>query len=157
MEISIGKANQTIVVDFGALPKTAQDYVIKYGLTQCLNDAHSSVTAKEVPNDDERAEQAMALAEGKLEALLRGEVRAFGGRTGDPIKAEANRIAVLAVRNILRANGKKTKDYTAEQLAQARDNWIAKNPGVMETAKANVEKARNLSAASEVDLSDLIA
>lgn len=144
ISISIGKANTDLTVDFAALAPHVQDYVVRYGLTQILNDAHSSVTATEVPDAAERGEQALELANKKLDAMIRGEVRAFGGRSGDPIKTEANRLATLVINGALKAKGVKVKSLPKGKFAELVANYLTKNPSVMEQAKANIEATKGL-------------
>jgi hypothetical protein len=92
MDINIGKTDRTMPVDLAKLfARTRQPgrvscamidrdpvatYVVKYGLTQCLNDAHSSITAKSDPDATVRGDKAWNLAAKKLDALYAGELRA---------------------------------------------------------------------------------
>lgn len=144
MEISIGKANTQLAVDFDSLKDHVKDYVIRYGLTQILNDAHSSVTATEEPDATKRGEQALTLAEKKLQAMVNGEVRAFGGRTGDPVQAEANKLARNAILKALKAQGRKAKEVEPEAMRTAIAKYLAGNPKVLEIAKSNIEAAKGL-------------
>jgi hypothetical protein len=75
LKIPLAKARTSLEVDFDALPPAAQEYVIRYGLTQVLNDAHSTVNAASHPDPEARAEAALAAAREKLEALHRGQTR----------------------------------------------------------------------------------
>lgn len=148
MQINIGKLGTSIDVDVAKFAQPVNDYIFNYGLTQILNDCHSTVTATAEPDEAKRAAQVQALIDKKLEAMYAGDIRVASARTGDPVKAEAVRIATKAVvKHIKTAGGSKGKDpkaYTGAEIRAAVDKAIAANPAIMETAKANVEKAKAL-------------
>ena len=96
LTIAIGKIGSTVNVDVEALPPKSLEYVIRYGLTQALNDAHSQVTATAEPDADKRAALVREAVDKKLAALMSGDIRVArsgGGRTADPIQREINRLA----------------------------------------------------------------
>jgi hypothetical protein len=97
MQINIGKADRPVDVNVEALAPNVLEYIIRYGLTQCLNDAHSSVTAKSEPDGAKRGEAHGNWPTRKLDALKAGEVRTArvgGGRTADPVKRKAREMAL---------------------------------------------------------------
>ena len=148
MQISIGKLGSSIDVDESKFNDAVKAYVFNYGLTQILNDCHSTVTEKAEPDAGKRAAQVNALIAKKLDAMFAGDIRVASARTGDPVKAEAVRIATKAVVKHIKAKGgskgKDPKKYTGAEIRAAVDKAMAANPAIMETAKANVEKARAL-------------
>lgn len=107
--IVIAKAGTEVQVDWDALPEASKAYVIQYGLTQCLNDAHASVKATE----DGAQEKAKALMEVRLEALRAGNPPSVGARA--QTRPEWMKVAEDIVSQALRANGikKKTVDMDA--------------------------------------------
>lgn len=124
--IRIAKADREIQIDFSAFAPEVQAYVIRYGLTQALNDAASSVKSDET----ECAGKTMALVGKKLDAMKRGELRAHGERAPrDPVAAEALRLASDAIARIPAfakakpaAIRETAKRYADRFLDQAREN-----------------------------------
>jgi hypothetical protein len=53
LTISIKKIADFVDVDFDNLPPNSVQYVVEYGLTQCLNDCHASVIKKGWKGTDE--------------------------------------------------------------------------------------------------------
>lgn len=150
MEIAIAKANTSLDVNVEGLEPNVLEYVIKYGLTQILNDAHSSVTPASEPDDDARKAKALSLAEKKLAALVAGEVRSHGTRTGDPVMAEAIRLATQIVRNAIKASGKKLGNYSADQIRAAAVKYINSHSELLDAARVNVETNKALAADVEI-------
>lgn len=105
MLINIAKANHaTFDVAWDELPEVSKNYIIRYGLTQALNDAHASIKA----TDDNADEKALALAEVRLKALLEGNPPSVGARAQS--KPEWYAIAEEMLGVALRKAGTKKKD-----------------------------------------------
>lgn len=68
-----------------------------------------------------------------------------GGRTSDPVMAEALDIARDMVRKAIVKKGLTLKDYPAAKITELAKANIAKNPEILATAKARVEEAASLS------------
>lgn len=144
MEINVGKGI-TIDADLSRLlfdddyeRSTVPGHIVYIGLRNILMDAHAGIATDEL---DYQA-KARAVVEKKLAALYSGEVRVAGTREGDPVRAEAMRLAAEAVKAMLRKAGKKVSSYDAKALREAATNYLTKRPELMETAKARVEQAR---------------
>lgn len=148
MQVNIGKGIE-LQIDHTALPQSALDHVIYIGLRNILMDCHASVTEKEYPDSDERNAVAQSMAEKKLAALMAGEVRVSSSREGDPVRAEAKRMAMTALKAKLKKAGKKAEDYTKEALAEAAAKLITDD--VLAEAKRRVEANRAVAG----DLADL--
>lgn len=101
MKIVIRKANVELDVDFNKLPKVSQDYIIAYGLTQCLNDAHASIDGSDI-------DAVTAKVSDRLQRLIDGNPPSMGSRA-DELTAEAR--VILA--NLLRATNMKAVDAKA--------------------------------------------
>lgn len=153
MDVNIGKGI-TLAVDANALPPNALEHVIRIGLRNILMDSHASVTTDE----PDYMAKARAIAETKLAALLSGEVRVSGSREGDPVRAEAKRLAIGELKTAYRKAGKgKLADVEATAWNAGADKMLAHakhGPRLMAMAQANVEKRRE--AADGVDLADLL-
>lgn len=149
MNVNIGKGIE-MVVDANALPANAMAHVVMIGLRNILMDSHASVTADEYPNEAERVAASRAMAEKKLEALMRGEVRVQSTREGDPVKAEAIRIATDRIKTALRKAGRKLADVDAKAIREKAVAMIAADPAIVELAKRRVDEARGAAVDEDV-------
>lgn len=102
--INIAKAGREVEIDFAALPPVSQAYIIKYGLTQCLNDAHASIKAVE----DGASDKSWALVEVRLAQLTSGNPPSVGARAQS--KPEWYTVAEEMLGQALKAQGLKKKD-----------------------------------------------
>ena len=75
-----------------------------------------------------------------------------GGRTTDPVMAEAMEIARTLVRNAIKAKGIQLSSVPAAKVSELAKNAIASNPKILETAKARVAEAQSL---ASIDLANL--
>jgi hypothetical protein len=158
MEINVGKGI-TIDVDAQKLDLVGADgeeyrhdtvpgHVIYIGLRNILMDAHAGIATDE---PDYQA-KARAVVEKKLAAMYAGEVRVAGTREGDPVRAEAMRLALAQVDAMLRKAGRKPSKVEAKAKREAAQKLIT--PELLETAKARVEQAK-ATIADDADLSEL--
>lgn len=162
MQIAITKIGRTIDVDLnrfgneletsiGALPALA--YVVKYGLTQSLNDAHA---AEKFDGSETAADNIQAIVEKKLAAIYSGEIAMRGvGAPRDPVGSLVHRFAADEIRTALRKAGKKpaamAKDVfeagvqkhiaaNRDRLVAAANEWIAaKESAVVDLAEVGLE------------------
>lgn len=150
MQIEITSRGVTVTVDTGEMPEAAIEYATRYGFIQCVADAASGAEkiAKEtgVPVADVTRE----LMERKVDALLRGDIRVGSARTGDPVKAEAVRIATEKVKTAVRAKGHKVSEYNSKWYREKALEFIAKRPEITEQARKNVEANKALEADVEI-------
>lgn len=124
---------------------------VAHGFKQWCNDAHSS---------EPDAEKSYNLARKKLDALKAGELRAASTRS-DEVRAEANRLAEIAVKAALKAkpsvyadNGVDRKDAKAvgKFVRKLRDQLIEADASYMDRARAIVAENK---AVGSADLSAL--
>lgn len=149
MQVNVGKGIE-LEIDHTALPESAMNHVIMIGLRNILMDSHASITTDEYPGAAESDAAARAMVAKKLDALMRGEVRVQSTREGDPVRAEAMRMATDIIKAALRKAGRKVADIDAKALREKAASLVT--PELMAKAKARVEETR---AANAVDLSDL--
>lgn len=124
--------------------------IVYLGLRNRLMDSHASVTTDE----EDYVEKSQAAAEKVLAALYAGEVRTVGTREGDPVRAEAKRLAVAAVKAAIRKAGKvKLADVDAKAI-NAKASEIMDR--FMDQARKNVEDAKAIDT-SDIDLGDIAA
>lgn len=165
--INIGKTDRALQVDESKFTPAVMEYVIRYGLTQALNDAHSQITAKSDPDAKDRADKAWNLANKKLDALYAGELRAERvAKVKDPVMAEAMAMAKAVLINA------EVKKGATEAVARKRvaaldgkkvDDWcrdyLERNPEKLEAARKIVEaRAESVADADDdFDLDSLMA
>ena len=94
----------------------------------------------------------LAIVQTQYDAMLKGETRITGGKAKlkgveREVKAEAMRLARLAVRDAIKASGGKISHYSAKKITEAAEEVLAdeeRGPQFMEIAKANVDKRHEL-------------
>lgn len=163
MDINIGKGI-TVPVTVEDLPPAALQHVIYIGLRNVLMDSHAGVTADAVRKDHPQADaediatmvvdQSRATAEKKLASLLAGEVRTIRERTGDPVRAEALRMAIDAVRAAVRkrhaaGQGAALKDVKPEAIRAAAEKIIDR---YIDVARRIVEERKALGGVEDIEL-----
>ena len=149
MLVNVGKGIE-IEVPFESFPANALSHVQYIGARNVLMDCHASVTADEYPDAAEREAVARAMVEKKLAALMSGEVRVASTREGDPVRAEALRMATDQIKAIIRKAGKKVADYDAKAI---REKAIARiTPELLATARQRVEENKSVDVESLADL-----
>lgn len=124
-----------------SLPVHSLERIFAYGLQRILNDACAGAK-----NDEE----AKSLAETKWGNLKAGVLRASGTREGDPIKAEAKRIALAKVlsapvfKGWLAENSLKAGDKDAKAKAGEMAVKLAQREDILAQARANVVGVKDL-------------
>lgn len=151
-KVNIGKGLE-LDVDFTKLPDNVKEHVVYIGLRNILMDAHAGITADK--SADVSADS-LAVAEKKLAAMYAGEVRSTGTRTGDPVKAEAIRIAADQIKTAARKAGKKLAEIDAKQLREAAVALVDRTPAIVELARKRVEEARAANV-GDIDVDALFA
>lgn len=116
--VMIGKGvNTTRAIDWDGLPEQSKRFVIQYGLTQKLNDAHASIAKGET------AEIQLAVDE-MIDRLIEGtlEIRESSGTRGDPVRKRALQMAF----DSLVKSGLKFKPRTerAKAMVDASAKWL---------------------------------
>ncbi len=145
MDIQIGKGI-TLPVDANSLPAAAMAHVVYIGLRNILMDSHAGISTDE---PDYQA-KAQAVAEKKLAALMAGEVRVASTREGDPVKAEAVRIASDMIKTALRKKGRKIRDVDPKAIRASALKLVAERPAIMETAARRVAESKAETAPDEL-------
>lgn len=158
--INIAKSGKSLSVDFNSLPEVSKQFIIEYGLRQKLNDAGSSATVKEL-GAIEAGNQAFALAEASLAALIAGDVSRGAGKAGMTLE---ERITQRVIRATFKAVCKRpvSKEPSADNdsLLAAIGQVYGKPADVILKAlqkkiDAEIELARNKPAGIALDFSEL--
>lgn len=146
MLVNIGKGI-TLDVPVTAVPANVMEHIVYIGFRNVLMDSHASHTKE--ADGDSYVEKSRVTAEKKLAALMAGEVRVAGTREGDPVRAEAIRLATNAIRAAIKKAGKKLADVDPKAIRE-------KAVGMIEKYREQAEKNVAESKAATVDLADLI-
>ncbi len=134
MDVMIAKTH-ALSVDVEALSPQVREYIFAYGLKQVLNDAGSA---------GKSPDEKLGMAQKKLDALLRGEVRAMR-ESVDEVTSEARKIAERLIRNALRAQGRKIADVDKEVL-RAKIAELANRDDIRAKAEEAVAARKGLEA-----------
>jgi hypothetical protein len=143
MQIQIGKGI-ALDVPVDKLPANVMEHVTYIGLRNILMDAHASITTDE---PDYQA-KARAVADKKLAAMLSGEVRVAGTREGDPVRAEAKRLALTMIKAQAKASGRKFANLDSGKVTEAVNKLIT--PELLAKAETRVAEAKALAGAVDV-------
>lgn len=120
--IYISKADKTLPIDWDSMPENAQRHIIEYGLRQKLNDAGSSATTKEL-GEVQAGEQALAMAENVLSALMAGNVHVR--RAASQMTLE-ERCFLKVLKALFKKAVGKPEDKTKEELITGLANKFGK-------------------------------
>lgn len=137
--VNVGKSIN-VEIDFTTMPQAALDHILYIGARNILMDSHASITSDEYPDADKRQAAASAMVQKKLDALMAGEVRVQSTREGDPVRAEALRMATDIVKAKIKKAGKKVADYEAKAVREAALKLVT--PELLAQAKARVDETR---------------
>jgi hypothetical protein len=148
MQVNVGKGI-TLEIAHDQLPEAALEHAIMIGLRNILMDSHASITTTEYPDEAQREAAARAMVDKKLAALMSGEVRVASSREGDPVRAEALRMATDMIKAKIRAAGRKLSDYEPKVIREAAAKLVT--PDLLAKAQARVAETK----AGAADLSDL--
>jgi hypothetical protein len=162
IEVPIPKAGAgvTFKVDVDIL--ASNDFPLPVYLEICLqgcktllNRGQSKLKSSkglEVKAKDEAVKAILEIVQKQYDAMIAGETRITGGKARlkgveREVKAEAMRLARLAVRDAIKASGGKISHYSAKKITEAAEEVLAdeeRGPQFMEIAKANVNKRHEL-------------
>lgn len=156
MDINIGKGI-TIPIDTQALigsfegENPVRDHIVYIGLRNILMDCHANIATTE----PDYQEKARAVAEKKLTALMAGELRTAGTRTreGDPVRAEAVRLATAQIKALLRSKGRKAHLVKPAAFKAAAEKLLAdpvRGAPILAMAKSRVDEAKTLTADEDI-------
>ncbi len=146
MLVNVGKGIEK-TIEPNDLPAAALAHVVMIGLRNVLMDSHASVTTEEYPDANERKSVAEAMVDKKLAALMAGDVRVQSTREGDPVRAEAIRMATAQIRALIHKAGKRVSDYKPADIRAKAVERVT--PELLATAKARVEQLKATVPATE--------
>lgn len=144
--VNVGKGIEQ-QIDFSSMPQNAIDHLLYIGARNVLMDSHASITSDEYPDESERKDAAGAMVAKKLDALMSGEVRVQSTREGDPVRAEAIRMATAQITAVIKKAGKKVSDYKAADIRAKAVERVT--PELLAQAKARVEQLKATMPATE--------
>lgn len=146
MQVNIGKGIELEVPAFDTLSQAVKDHIVYIGFRNILMDSHAGMTPEKA-NGGDHVELSKAIAEKKLAALVAGDLRTTSSREGDPVRAEAIRLAVKAVEGAIRKAGKKVADFDRKVI---REKAVENMEKFMVQARKNVEATKALDVEIEI-------
>lgn len=124
--VAVGSINPIESIDFGSFSPAVQEYVVRIGLKNILQDAHAAVTEKTNPDEKDRLAVKTAASMKKLDAMVRGEVASIRTNSIDQVSRIMRELAEVDVKAKLPASIKWGKlDRKIQQ--QVIDKQVAAN------------------------------
>lgn len=143
---------------FEATPRYAEGHSLTANEAAALN----QVMFENVGNNLRKTIKEGKTPDAELQKLFNSYVKdyQFGVRSaraaGDPVAAEAHKMAVAYVKDQIRGAGKKVADYTTAQINEAASQVVESDPAYTEAAKKTVAQRNALKPTKAADLSALI-
>lgn len=122
IKIIVSKADQTLTVDWDAMPENARQHIIEYGLRQKLNDAGSQFTKKEL--GEEAGKLALGAAENILSELMKGNVSVRQAAVALTLEEREEQKILHAMYKA--AFGKNEDKWNVDELAKAKSTTAEK-------------------------------
>jgi len=143
--INIASSQETLKVDWDAMPDNAKQYIIAYGLKQRLNDAGASFKKDE----EGSLEKKLMAAQVVLDALMEGNVTVR--QASASLSLEEKEYLKILRKVFKQATGKKPDDLEAETMLNAIAEAVGKDADSIEKklltkAKAAAEAERKIRA-----------
>ena len=148
LAIPIVKGKSNLPFDTDLLETFSTDVyaeIITQGLKAVLNRGMSKIETKDLVGEQLEAAKsaAMAKAEENLESLKAGKVRktkaASASKVAGAVMTEAKRLARIAVKDLLKAAGKKVSHYSAAEITKAAVQLIESDAKFLEEAQFNLD------------------
>ncbi len=146
-------------VDTDQVPIEVFEEAVKLGFKDLFNRGASKVTAANFPDEEERKQEAMVIAQKQLEAVMAGTIRFSGGRKkkagSRELTTEANRLAKLQIKDAIKAAGGKIGHYKASEITKLAKALLEGEDGkeIWTMAEENLKKRSQTHV--KVDLSGL--
>ena len=160
-EIPIVKAKDVVIIESSALPDDVYNEALYLGLKALANRGQSDVTGSNFPDEQERAEQAAAIATKTVADMYEGKVRKSSGSKSSVGKGElaqeANRLAKIYVKAELKEAGLRVSLIKPAEINKLAKEMIANDPTIMEEAKVNITKRKEKTKGKKIDVAALKA
>jgi hypothetical protein len=146
LQIPISKAKSKITVDTDSLPEEMYQLAMIEGLKVLLNSKMAKVTVAKLEGEELAKAQAaaMEIAEKNLKALMAGEIKkssASSSKIPAAVRAEAMRLARIAIRDTIRANNMIPSRVPAADITAAAKALIeGTNNEYIKQAQINLDK-----------------
>ncbi len=158
VQIALKNAAGTIEVDTARLPDDVYREALMQGLKVIAERGMSKMTKEAYPVEDERKAAIKSKAEANVEDMYAGKVKITGAKSvkkaSGAVMTEAMRLARNLIKDAMKANKIKISTVKASEITKAAKAYIETNPGIIETAEANL-KAREETPVT-IDIKSLI-
>lgn len=162
LSIPVTKGKATVDIDTDGIPQDVYEYALAEGLKVLVNRGMSKITTKglEGAELDKAKAAAMAKAQENVEAIKAGKVRKTGGakKTGvsGAVNTEAMRLARNLIKDEMKRVGIKLAHVSASEITAAAKEYLATDPSLIETAKANLEARQKVDVGAKINLKSLL-
>lgn len=159
IEVAITKGKSTLSVDTSVFSDEMFEYIVARGLRDILNGGMSKVTAKDIPNEEDRKAEAMVIAAKRLEELVAGTLKRVGGKVkkaSGAVMTEARRLAKALVKDAIKASGGKISHYEASEITKAANALLETPQGKDILAQAEANLAERSKTPIGIDIGGLI-
>lgn len=150
--VHVAKAGADVTVNLDTLPEASRQYLLIYGIKQCLNDVHAGVKKDQA----DAGAQALALINARIADLVSGNPPSVGARGSrkDPVLEVMDSIARERIVAALKAAGKSWRSVAKDKREAAVDAYVAKNEASLRD-EANARLATKANPADVDALADL--
>ena len=161
-EIPVVKGKDVVIIEASACPDDVYNEALYLGFKALINRGQSEVTASNFPDEQERAEEAVAIATKTISDMYAGKIRrssgakASGAGKGE-LQQEARRLAKIYVKAELKEAGLRVSLIKPAEITKLANEMIANDPSIMEEAKANIAKRKEKGKAKKIDIAALKA
>jgi hypothetical protein len=161
MILKVIKARDTIEVETSAFPIEVYDEALALGFQALLNRGQSKITGTNIPDDDERAAEAAAVAQKTLADMYAGKIRRTSGVKSakgarGEIAVEARRLAKFYVKEQLKEEGLRVSLIKPAVITRLAQELIDSDPDITKEAEANVAARKGKGKAKKkIDLSKI--
>ena len=143
MIIKVIKGKDTLEVETSALPIEVYDEALALGIQALVNRGQSKITGTSIPDDEERAAEAIKVAEKTLADMYAGKIRRTSGVKSakgarGEVAVEARRLAKFYVKEQLKEEGLRVSLIKPAVITRLAQELIDSDPDITKEAEANV-------------------
>jgi hypothetical protein len=157
LAIPVAKAKGYLTItkdEVDALPDHVYREVLLQGFKSVFGRGQSKITADTYPDEAERKQTSMQIAEKNWADCKEGSIRISGGKAkkagAGALMTEARRLARQAVKDAIKDSGGKISHYEASEITTAANALIETDPSILEQATKNMEERKAKPVASGI-------
>lgn len=156
IRVPVPKTGTYIEMDTGKIALHVYQNMLIKGGQMLLGRGMTKVTKENYPDEDERREKALEIANKNLEAIYAGTISIRGatkeGKVPREVMKEARRMAREVARNWFKAQGYKVTLIKASKITEAANMLLTNDPKYIQEATEEVKRIAQKSVESPVGL-----